>query len=133
MKSSQETSLLSEVLNGKPISVGTLSYFRARLKNRLFDLVLRKFLEREARDGLTKAELARRLGKRPEVITRLLAAPGNWELETVSDLLLGISAEELTATSSRLEKPQVNYQFRPWVEGELPAYIRNRPLTSSTG
>lgn len=133
MKSSQETSLLSEVLNGKPISVGTLSYFRARLKNRLFDLVLRKFLEREARDGLTKAELARKLGKRPEVITRLLAAPGNWELETVSDLLLGISAEELTATSSRLEKPQVNYQFRPWVEGELPAYIRNRPLTSSTG
>lgn len=133
MKSSQETSLLSEVLNGKPISVGTLSYFRARLKNRLFDLVLRKFLEREARDGLTKAELARRLGKRPEVITRLLAAPGNWELETVSDLLLGISAEELTATSSRLEKPQVNYLFRPWVEGELPAYIRNRPLTSSTG
>src|SRR5947209_2537173 len=38
----------------------------------------------------------------PEVITRLLGAPGNWTLETISDLLLGIAGEELEPTSSSL-------------------------------
>lgn len=123
MTSSPKTSILYEVLSqDTPISVATLSYFRARLKNRLFHLIMTKFKEREAKDGLTKAELARRLGKRPEVVTRLLGAPGNWELETVSDLLVGIAAEELTAESEPLNGPKGNHHFRPWIS-DLPPYF----------
>jgi hypothetical protein len=44
--------------------------------------------------GLSQADLARRLGKRPEIISRLLGAPGNWGLDTVSDLLFAISGAE---------------------------------------
>jgi hypothetical protein len=85
-------SFLTEVHDGKPISVGKKEYFRARLKSRFHQLVVKEFLRHEDL-GLTQAELARRIGKRTEVINRLLGAPGNWTLNTVSDLLLGMGGE----------------------------------------
>lgn len=105
-------SILSEIQRLEILSPGTRGYFQARLRNRIYDLVLTKFREQEQKpDGLTRAELARRIGRKPEIITRLLGAPGNWTLETVSDLLLGITGEELDATaSSPLNRPQRNYR-----------------------
>ena len=71
------------------LSKKQVGYYRARLRNRIYQLVL---LGLEA-SGLTRAEIARRIYKRPEQITRLLGAPGNWTLDTVSDLLLAIGCE----------------------------------------
>lgn len=96
------TSALYEVSAKLPIPLEKRAYFHARLSNRIYALVLNKFLEREKSENLTQAELGRRIGKRPEVINRLLGAPGNWTLETISDLLLGIAAEELDPASSPL-------------------------------
>lgn len=73
------------------IPAGTLGYLRTRNKWRMHDLVMREF----KKSKLSKATLARRLGKAPEVINRLLGAPGNWTLDTVSDLLFAISGAEL--------------------------------------
>jgi hypothetical protein len=42
---------------------------------------------------ISKADLARRIGRKPEQISRWLGAAGNWTIDTVSDLLLGMSAE----------------------------------------
>jgi hypothetical protein len=81
------------LLKDDEIPVGKLAYFRERLKNRLHELIFLEFLRQEDTYGLTKAELGRRIGKPPERITRLLSAPGNWTLETVSDLLLGMASE----------------------------------------
>lgn len=69
-----------------------VGYYRARLRSRVHQLVLGQYRKLEEK-GLTRAELARRLHKRPEVITRLLGAPGNWTLDTISDLLLGMGYE----------------------------------------
>jgi len=77
----------------KEIPVGKLAYFRERLKNRLHELVFLEFLRQQRERKLTQAELARRIGKAPEQVNRWLGAPGNWELDTVSDLLLGMGAE----------------------------------------
>jgi hypothetical protein len=85
-------SFLTEVLDGKPISVGKKEYFRARLQSKFHQLVVSEFIRQEDQ-GLTRAELARRIGKRNEVISRLFGAPGNWTLNTASDLLLGMGAE----------------------------------------
>jgi hypothetical protein len=92
MTTSQTQSFLTEILRGERISVGKLEYFRARLQSRLHQLVLAEFLRQEDR-GLHQAELARRIGRKPEVVNRLLGAPGNWTLNTVSDLLLGMGVE----------------------------------------
>jgi hypothetical protein len=93
MSTSRTQSFLTDIIDGdKPIPVGTIEYFKARLQSRLHQLVLAEFLRQEDK-GLHQAELARRIGRKPEVINRLLGAPGNWTLNTVSDLLLGMCAE----------------------------------------
>jgi hypothetical protein len=102
MNTSPEMSVLYEVGAKLPIPLEKRGYFHSRLRNRIYSFVLNKFIEKERSDGLTKAELARRIGRKPEVITRLLGAPGNWTLETISDLLLGIAGEELDVTSTSL-------------------------------
>jgi hypothetical protein len=107
VNSSATRSLRSEHADLDTLSAPTRAYFRARLKNRLYDLVLTKFA---AQSGLTRAILARRMGKKPEVVSRLLGAPGNWTLDTVSDLLLAIAGEELDATSTNPQsRPPRNY------------------------
>lgn len=74
-------------------SEGTLSYFRQRLKNRLHSMILEEFSHLEDAGKLSRGGLAKRMRKRPEQVTRILAAPGNWTLDTVSDLLLGMGCE----------------------------------------
>jgi hypothetical protein len=114
-------SFLSEVVSGAPIPVNKRAYFQARLRNRLYDFVVTKFLERERNKELTRAELARRIGRKPESITRLLGAPGNWTLGTVSDLLLGINGEELEPASlSLLDRPSRNFGGEDWTKEDHP-------------
>jgi hypothetical protein len=103
MITSREHTFLTEILEGKPIPVGKLEYFRARLQSRLHQAVLDEWLRQEDR-GLSQAELARRIGKKPEVINRLLGSPGNWTLNTVSDLLLGMACELDFAVESFVSK-----------------------------
>lgn len=81
------------------ISAGRRSYLHARAKNSFYQYIVTKFLDKEAAGEITKADLARRIGKRPEVITRLLRSSGNWTIETIVDLLAGISGEELMPKS----------------------------------
>lgn len=94
MTTSQIASISSEIVDGGLLSAGAMAYFRERQRLRLYEVVIREFM----RSGITKAELARRMGRRPEQVTRWLGAPGNWTLDTVSDLLLAISAGELEAS-----------------------------------
>jgi hypothetical protein len=93
MTTSQPTSFLSEILEGKPIPPSKLGYFRARLSNRLHELVLDTFVKREADGEITRAELARRIDRKPEQVSRWLGAPGNWTIDTASDLMLGMGCE----------------------------------------
>jgi len=110
-----QTSFLSEIEDGEPIPLGKLAYLRARTRNVLYDFIVTKFIEAK-KDGLSQAELARRIGKKPEVINRLLGSPGNWRIDTISDLLVGIGAEELEPhSSSLLNRAPRNYDFPDWV------------------
>lgn len=104
MTTTSQTQFLSEIAaghNGPPIPEAKRAYFQARLRNRLFNFILGKFGEQQ-KNGLTQAALARRIGKKPDVVNRWLGSPGNLTLDTLSDLLLGISAEEFNAASSKL-------------------------------
>src|SRR5271166_3750347 len=94
---------------GPEIPSSTRAYFQQRLRNRIFNFLLEKFVISQ-RDGLTKAALARRIGKSPEVINRWLGIPSNLTIDSISDLLLGIAAEELEpGASSPLKAVQHNY------------------------
>lgn len=116
MSTSRTPSFLFEMAKGLPIPLEKRAYFHARLTNRIYNFILRKFLQQQEAGKLTKAELARRIERKPEVISRLLGAPGNWTLETISDLLLGIAGEELDpASSSILNRPPRNYTEAEWL------------------
>jgi hypothetical protein len=113
---------LSEVASGDRIPPGKLAYFQERTRNNLYDYVVTRFLQQEKERGLTRAKLARRIGKSPEIITRLLGAPGNWTIDTISDLLLGICAEEWTPSSSSvLHRAQRNFSSNDWMDESAPS------------
>jgi hypothetical protein len=113
--------------SGPPIPEAKRVYFQARLRNRLFNFILDRFVE-EQKNGLTKAKLGRRIGKSDAVVNRLLGAPSNLTLDTASDLLLGISAEELTPQAESLlnQSPQ-NYWHADWIKQPEDQTKRARP------
>ena len=88
-----QTTFLSDVTSGEQIPAGKLAYFQARLSNLLHEAVLTQFTKLEKDKGFTRADLARRIGRKPEQVTRWFGSPGNWTLETVSDLLLAMGCE----------------------------------------
>jgi plasmid maintenance system antidote protein VapI len=103
-------SLFEQILNHDGvIPAAERAYFEQRLRNRLLSLLLSKFVDAQ-KSGLTKAELARRIGRTPDVINRWLGSPSNLTTDTICDLLLGISGEELIIHhQSPLEQIQTNY------------------------
>lgn len=103
MITSPKTDFWSEIEDpGARIPAGKLEYLRERFRNDMYDFILKKFLDQQDRCGLTKASLARRLSCDAARLNRLLGAPGNWTLATVSDLLAGISGEALDPQSTRV-------------------------------
>jgi hypothetical protein len=85
------------------------AYFEQRLRNRVYQFILDKFLQAE-KSGLTKAKLARKIGKTPDVVNRWLGSPNNIQIDTACDLILGISGEELhLSASSPLSQIRSNY------------------------
>lgn len=97
-----QTPFLAEIAaghSGPPIPAAKRAYFQERLRLKMFSFLLGKFADGQ-HNGLTKAVLARRIGKTPDVVTRWLGTPSNLTLDTISDLLLGIASEELEFSSS---------------------------------
>jgi hypothetical protein len=85
------TTMLSEPRGGERVPTGTFVYFRARLKQRIYSLLIGEF----KRSSLSQADLSRRLDMEPAQLSRILSGPGNLTLETVSDVLFAISGAEL--------------------------------------
>lgn len=85
--------------SGPPIPIGKRAYFQERLRICVFNFLLSKFIQAQKK-GLNKNILAKRIGRPPEVVNRWLAAPSNLTVDTISDLLLGIAAEELELDAS---------------------------------
>jgi hypothetical protein len=87
MNTYQPTSLAKDLLSDEALHPEHLGYLHARAQNKAHDCVLGVFVEEAEERGINKAYIARRLGKRPEVVGRCLTAPGNWTLDTLAELL----------------------------------------------
>lgn len=116
MATSQNQLTIPEILEQESrIPAEILSYFRERFRNHVYDVVLREFIKCRASQRLGKTELARRIGRSPELIIRWLGTPGNWTLDTISDLLLAMGAEPKVAVT-----PIDNRRFAQRKEFGLP-------------
>lgn len=88
-------------------------YLRARTQHRIHSLVLGEF----EKSGMSKADLARRTGRKPEVISRVLGQPGNWTLNTISDLLFALTGAELSNIPEYpLEASRRNLREPEWAQ-----------------
>lgn len=119
---SQNTILLSELRGADRLSPGVLAYLGERARNRYYDFVIKRF----RRSGITKADLARRIGKGQDRVNKLLNSPGNWTIDTIAELLAGIGAEELLPHSA----PLLGRPERNLTQSDL---IKNGPPLSITG
>jgi len=114
MRTSQTFSL-SKPTGADRVSDDLLGYFRQRNRNHAHALVLSEFV----RSGVTRADLARRLGKRPEQVTRMLGAAGNWTLDTISDFLFALSgAEPVYGVNYPLDQPRRNFRLPVWISSD---------------
>lgn len=96
-----QTPISSETKDaGAAIPIGMLAYFRGRFSNNIHELVLAEFAAQERHGKTSRAELARKIRRKPEQITRWLGSPGNWTLDTLSDLLLGMGLEPAVSVRS---------------------------------
>jgi len=96
-----------------------------RAKNAFYDYVYAKFKAAEA-NGLTKARLARRLNKKPDQISHLLGAPGNWTISTVVLLLAGICGEEIIPHSTGFVNRPPAVQQGNRVKEESSSFLKKR-------
>lgn len=124
MTFSQSTSTLAEPAGDERIDPSTLAYSSARNCRKIYSAIIKEF----KKSKLTQAQLARRMGQRTDVICRWLSGPGNYTLNTVSNLIFGISGGELTYTISHpLAEPPRNFTVPDWatrlssIDGNKPA------------
>src|SRR6266446_7694343 len=87
MNTYQPMSLATGLLSDDPLDPEHLGYLHARAQNKAHDCVLAVFADEAGARGINRAYIARRLRKRPEVVSRCLTAPGNWTLDTLGELL----------------------------------------------
>lgn len=82
--------------------------FSQRHRNAVYDEVV-KALEIAAKEqGITKSDIARKLGFTKSYISQLLSGPGNWTLDTVSNLLFSVDAEMQCKASFFVSLPVSN-------------------------
>ena len=111
MTTFQKILVRSELEGNEPLSDYALGYLNERVRNSVYDYILRRFHEEAEKCGLTKAQLARRIKLGPDRVSKLLGSPGNWTLETITELLVGICREELIPHSEPyLHRSTSNYR-----------------------
>lgn len=77
---------LAQALSEPEIDKFWLGYFQEAFREDIQQQLLEQYEILKEANGLTRAELAKKIGRRPEQVTRWLAGPTNLESDTISDL-----------------------------------------------
>lgn len=91
------------------ISDDEIMYYQYRLRNRIFNELIKAFSEAEESKNITRVKLAENIGVKPEQITRWLSSPCNYTLDTVAKILLGLGAELDSKVVFLSERNPTNY------------------------
>lgn len=87
----------------EPLKKRRIYYYRRRFINKVFSSLAKIFAEKAEVEGITKSDVATKLGVHPYQITQLLSAPRNLTLENISDFLLALECEVKTLDVIKLK------------------------------
>ncbi len=124
MSFSQEPFRANTLNPNEPIGEEDLAYFRQRMKNHAFQEIMRLFVECAEKDGLTRSNIASKLGKDKSQITRMFAGPTNWTIDTLSDLSLALGYEANVVFENLNEDPRHNFSH-PLTEPYSSSVVMN--------
>jgi hypothetical protein len=115
-------------VSGDRIAPSEFAYFAARNRRKIYSVIMKEF----KKSKLSQAQLARRMGQRTDVICRWLAGPGNYTLDTVSNLLLGISNGEMAySVANPFSAPAKKFSLPDWAVNRANADGNRAPPPSS--
>lgn len=114
---------------GEAVPATTRDYFRFRAKRQAYDLVMRELQS----SGISRAELARRLDKGKDRVSKMLGGPANWTIITLADLLFAIKGGvPKYGIDYPLDKPAKNFGPREQFDERPPNINKDttsKPLT----
>ena len=121
----------------KELSKRDVAYYRRRQQNRVFASIAALFAEEAEKGNITKKDLAEILGRDPAQVTRWLSEPRNFELDTISDILLAMGAEMDWSAVRFADRPKANFAhpaLTPYLQGDATqkAYSLMKPSLSMT-
>ena len=106
-------------ISKKEVSRRDFAYYRRRQQNRVFAAIAAIFAEEAAKGNISK-KLAIS-GRDPAQITRWLSEPRNFELDTLSDILLAMGAEMDHPVVRFKDRPKANFAhptLAPYLDGD---------------
>ena len=68
-------------------------YFKQRQRNRLYETVINVVEEAAQVDGVRRKDIADKIGINPSQVSRWLAGPSNWNIDSISDVLWAAGGE----------------------------------------
>jgi transcriptional regulator with XRE-family HTH domain len=99
-------------LDESPISRRAIIYYVRRFQREIWELVVREFDRLGDEEGLTQKAVAERLRIEASQLNRWLSEPGNWTLETLAKLLIGMGIDPRRIVAE-LEVPQPTPEYHP--------------------
>lgn len=81
---------LDQELSEPEIKKFWLGYFQENFREAIHQDLLERYQYLRDTRGLSRSDLAKKIGRRPEQVTRWLSSPTNLEVDSISDMGLGL-------------------------------------------
>jgi hypothetical protein len=102
-------------------------YYRQRTRNKVWEAVIKALDRAYDLHGTKRKDIAQFLGVPASQVSRWLAGPSNWEIDTVSDLLLAAGAE-MDFNPARFEERMPQNEYHPINEPLITVTRAQKPI-----
>jgi transcriptional regulator with XRE-family HTH domain len=104
-----------------------------RNRYRVWEAVVKAVAQEARQKGLSRKDIAEKIGRNPAQISAWFAGPSNWTLDTVSDLLFAIDAEiDYAVTAIADRQPANSHHLAGQITGTRQA-LTPMAITSNIG